>query len=161
VAIVDFLYMIAHIMAMNVSSKSRYAVDALVELALRSGGRARPVRAADLAAERDLPEHFVEQLFGTLRRGGMLTSRRGAGGGFAFARRPERVTVLDVVEALDGPVTVAACTGGPCEQEDTCGPASVWHDAVKAFEGVLATTTIADLAERERQLRTGEPTYDI
>jgi Rrf2 family protein len=148
-------------MSMNVSSKSRYALDALVELALRSRGDGRPVRAAELAAGRDLPGHFVEQLFGTLRRGGVLTSRRGVGGGFAFARRPESVRVLDVVEALDGRITVAACTGGGCEAEGTCGPSTVWHDAAAAFADVLATTTVADLAERERQLRTGEPMYEI
>ena len=146
---------------MHVSSKSRYAVRALVELALRTGGEVRTVSVADLASERDLPAQFLEQLFGALRRGGLLSSHRGAGGGFAFARRPEGVSVLDVVEALDGPVSVAACTGGHCDREDSCGSASVWREAETAFEGVLASTTIADLAERERQQRGGQPMYQI
>ena len=146
---------------MHVSSKSRYAVRALVELALRTGGDMRPVRVADLASERDLPAQFLEQLFGSLRRVGLLSSHRGAGGGFAFARRPESVTVLDVVEALDGPVSVAACTSGHCDLEDFCGPSVVWQEAEAAFEGVLAGTSIADLAERERQQRGGQPMYQI
>jgi Rrf2 family protein len=146
---------------MHVSSKSRYAVRALVELALRTGGDVRPVRVADLASERDLPAQFLEQLFGSLRRGGLLSSHRGAGGGFAFARRPENVSVLDVVEALDGPVSVAACTSGHCDLEDLCGPSVVWHEAEAAFEGVLAGTSISDLAERERQQRGGQPMYQI
>ena len=93
--------------------------------------------------------------------GGVLSSHRGAGGGFAFARRPENVSVLDVVEALDGPVSVAACTSGHCDQEDQCGPSVVWRDAEAAFEGVLAGTSIADLAERESQQRAGQPMFQI
>ena len=146
---------------MQVSSKSRYALRALVELQLRTGGGSRPVRVVDLASERDLPEQFLEQLFATLRRSGILRSHRGAGGGFTFARRPEAVTVLEVVEALDGPVSVAACTGGECDREDLCGASLVWQEAVNAFETVLARTTIADTAERERQQRSGQPMYQI
>ena len=146
---------------MQVSSKSRYALRALVELELRTGGAARPVRVVDLASERDLPEQFLEQLFATLRRAGILRSHRGHGGGFTFARRPDSVTVLDVVEALDGPVIVAACTGGECDLEELCGPSIVWRQAVEAFEAVLARTTVADLAERERLLSAGQPTYQI
>jgi len=146
---------------MQVSSKSRYALRALVELDLRTGGAPRPVRVVDLASERDLPEQFLEQLFATLRRAGILRSHRGHGGGFTFARRPDMVTVLEVIEALDGPLTLAACTGGECDQEDACGPAAVWQEAVAAFEAVLARTTVADLAERERQHRAGQPMYQI
>ena len=87
---------------MKVSSKSRYALMALVELDLRTRGHGRPVRLADLAAERGIPEQYLEQLFAGLRRAGLLSGHRGVGGGFTFARRPDRLTVLDVVEALDG-----------------------------------------------------------
>ena len=146
---------------MHVSSKSRYALTALVELDLRTGGEPRPVRVADLASERELPEQFLEQLFATLRRAGLLRSHRGAGGGFTFARRPDQVSVLDVVTALDGPLGVAACTEGECDLEDFCGAAAVWRQASVAFEGVLAATSVADLAERERQLRAGQPMSQI
>ena len=143
------------------SSKSRYAVRALVELELRTGGAPRPVRVVDLARERELPEQYLEQLFAALRRAGILRSHRGVGGGFAFARRPDTVTVLEIVEALDGPVTVATCTGGECDLEDLCGPSMVWNRAVEAFETVLARTSVADLAERERLQRAGQPMYQI
>jgi Rrf2 family transcriptional regulator, cysteine metabolism repressor len=146
---------------MHVSSKSRYALRALVELDLRTGGEPRPVCIADLASERDLPEQFLEQLFATLRRAGLLRSHRGVGGGFTFARRPDQVSVLDVVSALDGPLGVAACTEGECDLEDFCGAAVVWRQASEAFEGVLAATSVSDLAERERQLRAGQPMYQI
>jgi len=146
---------------MHVSSKSRYALRALVELDLRTGGEPRPVRIADLASERDLPEQYLEQLFAMLRRAGLLRSHRGVGGGFTFARRPDQVSVLDVVTALDGPLAVAACTEGECDLEDFCGASAVWRQASDAFESVLAATSVADLAERERQLRAGQPMYQI
>jgi Rrf2 family protein len=146
---------------MNVSSKSRYALMALVELDLRAGGEGRPVRLADLARDRGIPPQYLEQLFAGLRRAGLLTGHRGAGGGFTFARRPDQLTVLDVVEALDGADGIAACSPGECELEDRNGSGAVWRAAGTAFEGVLARTTISDLAERERQLRSGEPMFEI
>lgn len=143
---------------MKVSSKSRYALMALVELDLRTRGNGRPVRLVDLAAERDIPEQYLEQLFASLRRAGLLTGRRGVGGGFTFARRPDQMTVLDVVTALDGaddpPVRDVA------HLEDVAAPGAVWRAAGEAYQGVLARTTVGDLAERERQMRAGA-TYEI
>jgi len=143
---------------MKVSSKSRYALMALVELDLRTRGNGRPVRLVDLAAERGIPEQYLEQLFASLRRAGLVTGRRGAGGGFIFGRRPDRMTVLDVVTALDGADDPAfrdvALTG------DVAGSGAVWRAAGEAYQGVLARTTVSDLAERERQLDAGA-TYEI
>jgi Rrf2 family cysteine metabolism transcriptional repressor len=80
---------------------------------------------------------FLEQLFATLRRAGVLRSQRGVKGGYAFAREPSEITVLEVVELLDGPL------GGGAE--------SVFVDAAAAARAVLATHTLADVAERERR----------
>src|SRR5580765_1461396 len=85
----------------SITTKSPYAVRALAELA-RSG--AGPVPIAELARRRDVPVQFLEQLFATLRRAGLLRSQRGVKGGYAFARDPSEITVLEVVELLDGPV---------------------------------------------------------
>ncbi len=75
----------------------------LVELADRTAAQpGRPVRLSEVADSREIPVKFLEQLFAALRRVGVLTSRRGASGGYTFARPPEKVSVLDVVEALDG-----------------------------------------------------------
>jgi len=144
----------------KVSSKSRYALLALVELDLRTRGSAQPVRLVDLAAERDIPAQFLEQLFADLRRAGLVTGRRGLGGGFTFARRPDRLTVLDVVRALDGAVEAEVCTPGACDVEERESSGAVWHAAGAAYEDVLARTTIADLAERELQNGAG-PAYQI
>jgi len=119
----------------SITTKSPYAVLALAELA-RSGGGA-PVPIAELARRRDVPAQFLEQLFAALRRAGVLRSQRGVKGGYAFAREPSQVTVLEVVELLDGPLG-----------RDSQG---VFADAAGAARQVLGQTTIADVIERERR----------
>jgi Rrf2 family transcriptional regulator, cysteine metabolism repressor len=119
-----------------ITSKSPYAVRALSELARR--GDAVPVPIGDLARARDIPVQFLEGLFATLRRAGILQSQRGVKGGYSFARPPSEVTILEVVDLLEGELGVEAAAGGP-----------VWTDAADAVRNVLAGTTIADVAERE------------
>jgi Rrf2 family protein len=147
---------------MNISMKSRYAVRALTELArceqIKPG---KPVRLADIADSRDMPLQFLEQVFASLRRHGVVRSRRGASGGYSLARPSAQVTVLDVVAALDGVPTPAECTQGLCEQVDDCGAASIWIEAQRALEGVLGGTTIADLLGREEAMRDRAPMYHI
>src|SRR5213596_1335395 len=89
----------------TITSKSRYAVQALAELArLGALPGGKPVPIAELARRRQIPLQFLEQLFATLRRAGVLQSQRGVKGGYTFVRDPGEVTVLEVVEMLDGEV---------------------------------------------------------
>ena len=113
---------------MKVSSKSRYALMALVELDLRTRGTGKPVRLTDLARERGIPEQFLEQLFAGLRRAGLLAGHRGVGGGFTFARRPDQLTVLDVVEALDGSLD-ADWGAAAWDVEERAAAGAVWQAA--------------------------------
>src|SRR4029079_7853791 len=83
----------------SVTAKSRYAVVGMAELARNSG---RPVPIPTVAERRELPVQFLEQLFSPLRRAGLLTSQRGVKGGYSLARDAEQITVLEVVQALDG-----------------------------------------------------------
>ena len=117
----------------SITTKSPYALSALTELHRR--GDAAPVPIAELARRREIPVQFLEQLFATLRRAGVLRSQRGVKGGYSFARSPSEVSVLEIVELLDGPV-------GP----DATG---VFADVAAAARSVLAASTIADVAERE------------
>ena len=113
---------------LSITTKSPYAVRALTELA-RSGG-AGPVPIGELARRRDIPVQFLEQLFAALRRAGILKSQRGVKGGYSFAREPSQVTVLEVVELLDGPFGA---------------------DAAAAARAILENATIADVVERENR----------
>ena len=147
---------------MNISMKSRYAVRALTELARREEtDPGRPVRLGDIADSRDMPLQFLEQVFAALRRAGIVRSRRGAAGGYALGHPASEITIFDVVAALDGVPSPAACTQGLCESVDGCGAASVWIEAQQALEQVLVATTIDDLLAREETLRGSAPMYYI
>ena len=130
-----------------ITTKSPYAVRALSELARRGG--AAPVPIGEIARARDIPVQFLEGLFATLRRAGILQSQRGVKGGYSFARAPDEVTVLEVVELLEGELGTDATASGP-----------VWTDAVEAVKNVLGATTIAAVAERDAQSVTA-PMYYI
>src|SRR5688572_32736802 len=121
---------------LSITTKSPYALKALTELG-RSGGDA-PVPIGELARRRDIPVQFLEGLFATLRRAGILQSQRGVKGGYRFARPPAEVTVLEVVELLEGDLGAEAAASGP-----------LWTEAVEAVKGVLGEATIASVAERE------------
>ena len=120
---------------LSITTKSPYAIRALAELA-RTGGPG-PVPIGELARRRDVPVQFLEQLFAVLRRAGVLRSQRGVKGGYAFAREPGEVTVLEVVELLDGRL------GADAE--------GIFAETAAAARAVLARATIADVVERENQ----------
>jgi len=117
----------------SITTKSPYALQALTELG-RCGGDG-PVPIGELARRRAIPVQFLEQLFATLRRAGILKSQRGVKGGYTFARPPAQITVLEVVELLEGPL------GRDAE--------GIFGEAAAAAREVLAGITIADVVERE------------
>jgi Rrf2 family cysteine metabolism transcriptional repressor len=119
----------------SVTSKSRYAVVAMAELA-RSGDRPVPVK--ELSERRGVPEQYLEQLFSTLRRDGLLDSHRGSKGGYTLARPAEEIKVLEVVQALDGVIG---------QEADEAG--GIWEEGVNALRAVFGETTIADIERRE------------
>jgi len=130
-----------------ITTKSPYAVRALAELARR--GQATPVPIGEIARARDIPVQFLEGLFATLRRAGILQSQRGVKGGYSFARPPEEITVLEVVELLEGELGAGASSNG-----------GIWTETVDAVRTVLGGSTIAEVAERESQAA-GAPMYYI
>jgi Rrf2 family transcriptional regulator, cysteine metabolism repressor len=129
---------------LSITTKSPYALSALVELHLHGDGA--PVPLAELARRRDIPVQFLEQLFATLRRAGVLRSQRGVKGGYTLGRPAGQVTVLEVVELLDGPLGR--------------GASGVFLDAAQAAAAVLSEATVASVAEQEL-LASGAPMYHI
>jgi Rrf2 family transcriptional regulator, iron-sulfur cluster assembly transcription factor len=139
---------------MRLTQKSKYATRALMELALEECGS--PLGVAEVARRQRIPERFLEQIFGDLRRAGVLESQRGAHGGYRFAMPPEEVSVLDVVEILDGEIRPARCSaGGTCYIADAplCVTSTVWDEARAALESVFGQYSIAELADTERATR--------
>jgi Rrf2 family transcriptional regulator, cysteine metabolism repressor len=128
----------------SITTKSPYALQALAELG-RTGSDG-PVPIGELARRRDIPVQFLEQLFAVLRRSGVLRSQRGVKGGYSFARRPAEITVLELVELLDGPLGADA--------------KGVFADAATAARDVLGKTTVQDVIEREAR-ESGSAMYYI
>ena len=127
----------------SITSKSPYGVSALVELAASPEGK--PVPVAEISRRRDIPAQFLEQICASLRRAGMLKSQRGVKGGFLLARPADRISVLEVVEALDGQVGA--------------GAEGVFAEAAEAARAALGSRSIADLAAAEGG--SAEPMYWI
>jgi Rrf2 family cysteine metabolism transcriptional repressor len=117
----------------SITTKSPYALAALVEL--HRHGDESPVPIAELARRRQIPVQFLEQLFSTLRRAGIVRSQRGVKGGYLLARPADEMTVLEVVELLDGAIGQ--------------GSTGIFAEAAAAARGVLAQSTIADVALAE------------
>lgn len=103
--------------------------------------------ARELAAEVDLPVPVVSKILKSLTRAGMLESQRGAKGGYSLARRPEELSVAEMITALDGPLALTQCSAGPatCEHEGSCGMRSPWQVINQVVEYALAGVSLADL----------------
>ncbi len=130
---------------MRLTARSEYGLLALIDLGCRYGRG--PVSARELAEQQGIPLKFLEQLLAALRKAGIVAALRGARGGFALSRDPGGISVLDVVEALEGPLAPTTCDGGSgCGKAGTCAAAAVWGRATDALRDVFASTTIADLA---------------
>lgn len=131
---------------MRLTAKSEYGLLAAIDLACHYG--AGPISAREIAERREIPPRFLEQLFVSLRRADLVTAVRGAKGGFVLSRDPESITVLDVVEALEGPLVSSVCDNARdeiCSKTATCAAAPLWAKATGALRDVFASTTLASL----------------
>ncbi|GAB4188666.1 MAG: Rrf2 family transcriptional regulator [Thalassobaculales bacterium] len=120
---------------MNISPKGRHAVAALVDLARHAG--TRPVPLAEIAIRQAISLSYLEQLFALLRRGGLVHSVRGPGGGYLLARAPGAVSVADVVAAVDGAAPADA---------GTAGAEALWQALAEQVRLYLGAVSLADLA---------------
>lgn len=137
---------------MKVSMKVDYGVRALVELARRYGEG--PVQTSDIAQRQGIPEAYLDQLMTVLNKFGYVRSRRGPQGGHMLARDPADIKLGSVVETLEGTAPPLDCLIQPeeCMLSGTCAQREVWRSVDEAVQTVLASTTIADLANRQASL---------
>jgi Rrf2 family protein len=131
---------------LNVSVKCEYALRAVLDLALTASPE--PVRIADIAMRRRIPQKFLETILSDLRKQGFLESRRGAEGGYLLARPAETITVGEVLRAVEG--------GRTAPGNETAGPLDfLWNEVDTAIAAVIDRRTFADLARemREREMQ--------
>ncbi len=132
-------------MGLQLTRGSEYAIRAMMYLAARPAGEISSLR--DVGREQDIPESFLAKIFQNLVHAGLVISQRGARGGFALARPGSQITVAQVVQAIDGPVSLNGCVLWPdtCERSGSCAMHRVWTFAQERMMDVLNDVTFADL----------------
>lgn len=132
---------------MRVSAKVDYALRAMAELAAAPPG---PLKGERIASAQEIPQKFLESILLDLRHASLITSQRGAEGGYALARPAAEISLADVIRAVEGPI--ATVRGVRPEDTSYVGRAvalrSVWIELRAAMRGVLEQTTLADILER-------------
>ena len=130
---------------MKLSTKGRYAVMALVDLASQSDGR--PVALADIAERQEISLSYLEQLFARLRRKGLVTSARGPGGGYRLAKSAEETWIADIIHAVDEPLRATRCSQskGCMTKGERCLTHDLWEDLGQRIEDYLASVSLADV----------------
>ena len=136
--------------ALKVSAKARYALRILLDVAANASAE-RPRTGAAIAQAQQISEKFLSRIVVTLRTKGLLRSVRGNVGGFRLALPPDDIRLLDVVEAMQGPLAVLDCLapGAACPRLETCLARRVWADVNAAFASTLAKVTLASILRRE------------
>lgn len=139
-----------------ITMKTKYALKALAVLARAEGGE--PMLIGEIADREKLPKKFLELILRELKQHGILDSRKGRGGGYLLAKRPEQITLAQIIRILDGPIAPVPCLSltayrrcEGCVDENTCGIRLVLKDVHRAQLDILEKTTLADLARRSQE----------
>jgi len=135
---------------MRLTTKGRFAVTAMIDLGLRS--HAGPVALAAISQRQQISLSYLEQLFGKLRRSGLVASVRGPGGGYRLARSPETVSVADVIVAVDEPLDTTQCAGREnCRDDRRCMTHDLWAALNTHIFSFLRSVTLAQLVAEQRR----------
>lgn len=137
---------------MKLSTKGRYGVRAMVDLASNYGGA--PVSIKTISKRENLSEYYLEQLFSPLRRANMIRSIRGAQGGYVLCKPPKDITVGDIMTILEGPVEIADCIDGvECDSADCCATKAVWGKIKKSIDDVMNSITLQDILDDYEEIK--------
>ncbi|ACL21599.1 BadM/Rrf2 family transcriptional regulator [Desulfitobacterium sp. LBE] len=132
---------------MKLSTKGRYGLTAMVDLALNSGEG--PISLKSIADRQGLSEHYLEQLISGLRKAGLVKSIRGAQGGYVLGKKAEKIRIGDIIRVLEGPIAPVECeaNGDPecCQKSDYCVTRSIREKVRDPIEDVLDSISLADL----------------
>lgn len=139
---------------MRLSTRGRYALRAMVDLAAHRG--AAPVQRSDIAQRQEISADYIEQLFVKLRRAELIRSVKGPGGGYVLARDPATISAGDIIAAVEGPLAVVHCVTGdqdePCHRIDRCVAHLLWKKLSATLSEILDSTTLKDLCDQSAAL---------
>ncbi len=145
---------------MKISTKGRYAVRVMLDLATHNTGEY--IKVKEIAGRQGISEKYLEQIISVLNKAGYVKSVRGAQGGYRIAKDPSYYTVGMILRLTEGSLNPVACLDdevNECERCDTCETLQVWKELADAINGVVDNVTVEDLAERQRERIEG--TYSI
>jgi Rrf2 family transcriptional regulator, iron-sulfur cluster assembly transcription factor len=132
---------------MRLTTKGRYAVTAMLDLALH--GVDRPVSLADISGRQDISLSYLEQLFAKLRRSNLVSSVRGPGGGYRLSRPGNEIYVAQIIDAVNETVDATGCGGtADCQQGEVCLTHYLWCDLSEQIHGFLSQISLSNLVER-------------
>ncbi|MCS6787346.1 MAG: Fe-S cluster assembly transcriptional regulator IscR [Thiobacillaceae bacterium] len=135
---------------MRLTTKGRFAVTAMIDLGLRQ--HRGPVTLAGISERQKISLSYLEQLFGRLRRHGLVDSVRGPGGGYTMARPMSQISVADIIRAVDEPIDATQCGGlGNCHDDHECMTHELWMQLNEHIYQFLESVDLASLVERQRQ----------
>ena len=135
---------------MKLSTKGRYGTRALLELALHEGDM--PVLLRDIADRQQISLSYLEHLISPLIAGGIVRSTKGPKGGISLTRKPSEIRLSEVIQLLEGSVAPVDCVDNPdiCDRSSSCVTRDIWSELKNAMSGVLESTTLQDLVERQK-----------
>ena len=140
---------------MKLTTKGRYAVTAMLDLALHSGSG--PITLADIASRQGISLSYLEQLFARLRRRDLVSSVRGPGGGYMLSREADGISVAEVITAVDESVDTTRCGGAQnCQDNQPCLTHDLWHDLSDRIHEYLSHISLHDLVKRKGVQRVSE-----
>jgi Rrf2 family cysteine metabolism transcriptional repressor len=142
---------------MRLSTRARYGLRAAVDLAENYEGS--PLSMAEIAERHGISRKYLHAILSLLKTAGYVRSERGTTGGYALSRKPSEIRVIDILEALEGSVTLVDCVhdASLCERAELCVTREVWRDLSKAIRDVLSGSTLQDLVVRSRERRDNHP----
>ncbi len=141
---------------MKLSTRGQYGTRALLDLALHWGEG--PILLKDISKRQEISVAYLEQLITPLIAGGLARSTRGARGGVSLAKPPHEIRLSEVIQLLEGSIAPVECVNNPavCLRSASCAPRDIWSELKDAMNGVLESTTLQDLVERQRKKEQSE-----
>jgi len=132
---------------MKLTTKGRYAVTAILDVALRQ--HSGPISLADISLRQDISLSYLEQLFSKLRKNGLVKSVRGPGGGYLLGRNPSDMNIAEIILAVNEPLDATRCGGkGNCHDGETCLTHHLWKDLSEQIQDFLTQISLAELLSR-------------
>ena len=126
----------------------------MVDLAIHYG--TQPISIKSISERQHISEYYLEQLFSTLRKSGLIKSIRGARGGYVLNRTPKEITVAEVMYVLEGPIEISDCLeNGSCTNMECCATRLLWERVKNSLDSVLKSTTLSDMVNDYNNMRKG------